>query len=204
MLPAALRRMGLSGSGTNAVLASRLAGAEVMECARISVLASEWEEHHCVDPALDNNLARVATGRTLEPNRSRHETARLCHVIADARNQIAVQKMYQRIDTRAELDAARIDPFELEFVQLFNSGDFLPSYPDPVDGITEDLLRQFDPSIHPHVRNGTMLKQRWTKLRSSYITASQNYNRSGQSDPGTFPSFTNGDESVSYMHFVFL
>ena len=102
-----------------------------------------------------------------------------------------------------ELNQGRHDPFAHEFLELFNSTDFTPGIRESVDGITEDVLVRFEPSLRPYIRNGTTQKQRWAKLRSSYTIASSNYNASGESDPSTFPSFTNRDDSLCYMHCVF-
>ena len=111
--------------------------------------------------------------------------------------------MYQRAETRAELDEGRHDPFAHEFQHLFNDRDFIPSPLEPVDGIVGDLLDTFDPGLHPFPRDGTTLKQRWTRLRSLYTVACNNFEKSGQSDADIFPSFTQGDDSLCYMHCVF-
>ena len=166
-------------------------------------LSHQLETHHAVDPSLEIDATRAGASRVRAPNWSRHETARLCHVIADAKHLTTVTTMYQRVETREELDQGRHDPFAHEFLELFNSTDFTPSVPESVDGIPEDVLVMFEPSLHPHIRNVTTVKQRWAKLRSSYTIESSNYNASGQSDPSTFPSFTNRDDSLCYMHCVF-
>ena len=112
--------------------------------------------------------------------------------------------MYQRVETREEHDQGRHDPFAHEFLELFNSTDITPSVTESVYGITEDVLVTFEPSLHPHIRNRTTPKERWAKLRSSYTIASSNYNASGQSDASTFTTlYTNGDDSLCYMHCVF-
>ena len=203
ILSTALRRIGLSGSGRKAVLADRLEQAGFTDSKTIMDLAHQWEKHHAVDASLEIDETRAGLSRGRAPNWSRHETARLCHVIADARLLTTVTRMNQRVETKEELDQGRHDPFAHEFLELFNSTDFTPSVPESVDGITEDVLVTFEPSLHPHIRNGTTLKQRWAKLRSSYTIASSNYNASGQSDPSTCPSLTNGDDSLCYMHCVF-
>ena len=184
-------------------MADRLEQAGFTDSKTIMDPAHQWETHHAVDPSLEINATRTGESRGRAPNWSRHETARLCHVIADVRHLKTVTRIYQRVETREELDQGRQDPFVHEFLELFNSTDFTPSVPESVDSITEDVLVTFEPPLHLHIRNGTTLKQIWATLRSSYTIASSNYNASGQSDPSTFPSFTSGDDSLCYMHCVF-
>ena len=203
ILSAALRRIGLSGSGAKSVLTDRLKKAGVTDCSRIIELSCMWEDHKTVDSQAQTRTCRAGVDRGRAPNWTKHETARLFHVIADARHSTIVARMYQRVETRSELDAGRHDPFAHEFLELFNDDTFHPDIPEAVCGITEDLLLQFDPELHPHKRNGTTLKQRWAKLRSTYTIACEKYTRSGQGDPDTFPNYTNGDDSLSYMHCVF-
>lgn len=142
-------------------------------------------------------------GKSRAANWTKEESARLCHVIADSRNTTLVAQMYQRISTRAELDRQRHDPFAIEFRLLFNDADFIPEPPEPHDGVTLDVLLGIDPSIRRNVRDCQTLKQKWTKLRSAYTVASKNFEASGQGDSETFPSFTQGDDVLCYMHCVF-
>eukprot|EP00171_Calliarthron_tuberculosum_P023720 IDg23720t1 len=51
-------------------------------------------------------------GRHRAPNWTKEESARLCHVITDSRHATVVSRMYQRIQSREELDAGRHDPRE--------------------------------------------------------------------------------------------
>ena len=111
--------------------------------------------------------------------------------------------MYQRIETRSELDAGRQERFAYEVLELFNDETFDPEIPEAVCGTTEDLLLQSVPTLHPHKRNGSILKQLWSKLRSSYTVACEKYNKSEQGDPDTLPDYTNGDDRLSYIHCVF-
>ena len=142
-------------------------------------------------------------GRGRAPNWTKDDSARLCHVIADPGNAIILAKLYQRISSRAELDIQRHDPFVYEFCTMFNDSAFMPVRPVPVDGITEDVLLGIDPSKPRHRRQGQQLKQKWTKLRSSYSVSLRNFQASGQGDREAFPDFTRGDDVLSYMHCVF-
>ena len=169
ILSTALRRIGLSGSGRKAVLADRLERAGFTDSKTIMDLAHQWETHHSVDPSPEIDATRASASRGRAPNWSHHETARLCHVIADDRHLKTVTRMYQRVEKREELGQGRHDPFAHEFLELFSSTDFTPSVPEFVDGITEDVLATFEPSLHPHIRSGTTLKQRCAKLRSSIL-----------------------------------
>ena len=208
ILSGALRRIGLSGSGSKSILADRLGHAGVSDSTRIMSLARMWKQHKTVDPEVHANATRAGAERVRAPNWAKHETARICHVIFDAHHLTIVARMYQRIETSglpgwSELDDGRHDPFAYEYLELLNDDSFNPDIPEAVHGVTEDLLLQFVLTLHPHKRNGKILKQRWSMLRSSYIVACEKYNKSGQEDPDTFPDYTNGDDSLSYMHCVF-
>ena len=60
-----------------------------------------------------------------------------------------------------------------------------------------------DPSNSEHIRHCHILKQKWTKSRSSYSVASKMFEASGQGDADTFPLFTKGDDVLCYKHCVF-
>ena len=73
-----------------------------------------------------------------------------------------------------------------------------------VDGIVDDLLSTFDTELHPYPRDGTTLKHRWARLQSLSTVASNNFEKSGQSDAEAFTEFTRGDDSLCYMHCVYM
>ena len=87
--------------------------------------------------------------------------------------------MYQRAEKRAELDEGRHGPFAHEFQHLLNGRAFLPSSPEPVGGIVDDLLSTFNTGLHPYPSDGNTLKQRWTLLRSLYTVACNNFENLG-------------------------
>lgn len=142
-------------------------------------------------------------GRIHAANWTKEESARLCHAIADSRNTTLVAQMYQRISIRAELVRQRHGPFANEFRLLFKDADFIPTPSEPHDSVSLDVLLGIDPSIRRNVCDGHTLKQKWTKLRSAYSVASKTFEASGQGDSETFPSSTQGDDVLCYMHCVF-
>ncbi|KAI0558955.1 hypothetical protein FGB62_177g011 [Gracilaria domingensis] len=195
ILSAACKRLGMSGSGSKSVLIGGLEQKGISSFRKIVELNQLFHESGA-DPSEGN-------GRSRAPNWTKEESARLCHVIADSRHATVVAKLYQRISTRAEPDKPHHDPFAEEFCLLFNDTEFKPEPPEPYDGVTLDVFMRFDPSIRRHHRDGQTLKQKWTKLRSSYSIASKNFEASGQGDADTFPSFSQGDDVLCYMHCVF-
>jgi hypothetical protein len=48
-------------------------------------------------------------------------------------------------ESQAELGKAHHDPWSVDFADTFNNPLFLTNSPDPVDGVTKDLIEQFDP-----------------------------------------------------------
>ena len=50
----------------------------------IMSLVRLWEQHKTVDHEVHANATRAGSERSRAPNWSKHETARLCHVIGDA------------------------------------------------------------------------------------------------------------------------
>ena len=185
----------MSGSGTMSILIARFDRRGVASYAKILELKRPYKE-------AGPNIAE-GNGRNRAPNWTKEESARLCHVIADSRNATLVAKMYQRITTRAELYGQRHDPIAEEFRMLFNNSDFNPEPREACDGVTLDILLRIDPSNRRHIRDGQILKQIWTKLRSAYSVASKNFGASGQGDADNFPLFTQGDDVLCYMHCVF-
>jgi hypothetical protein len=123
-------------------------------------------------------------------------------VLADPRHTTAIAALYQRPESRAELEKARHDPWSIDFADTFNDDLFLPVTPDPVDGVTKDLIEQFDRCDHPHIRNGEALRSRWRFLHGMYTVCRNNCETSGQGDSDVFSSFAEGMPLVSYMHCV--
>jgi hypothetical protein len=138
-----------------------------------------------------------------DPNWTKHETARLCHVVADPRNSTALRKLYEREENRSELDSGRHDPWCNEFMDLFNDPMYEPEVPEVSCGAVQELLDKFDPAISRNSRNGARLKERWQKIRSSFTVAYSKWSKSGQNDPETFHSYTQGDESMVYVFCMF-
>ena len=149
------------------------------------------------------NEAVDATAKQKAPKWTSHESARLCHVIADPQHATAIGRLYNKIDNRAELDQAGNNPWSAEFVDLFNSEDYNLVVPDAKDGVTDDLILLFDPTEHLHKRTGMFLKARWNKMRSKYTVAREKFTKSEQEENDVFDTFTDGDDSLAYMHCVF-
>ena len=196
LLQLACKRKRLSSSETKHKLSERLSGVGVSSAIHVRTLALEVQKSGA-DEAVD------ATGKQKAPNRTSHESARLCHVIADPRHATAISRLYNKIDNRAELDQACNDLWYAEFVDLFNSEDYNPVVTDGKNGVTDDLILRFDPTEHPHKRTGMFLKARWNKMRSKYTVAREKFTKSRQGENDVFDTFTDGDDSLAYMHCVF-
>jgi len=121
----------------------------------------------------------------------------------DPRNSTALVRLYNKPASRAELDMGRQDPWVHEFAALFNDKSFQPSVPEPYDGVTSDILGRFQPNRHDVIREGSILKSRWNKMRSHYSIAHGRYTKSGQGDADVFSEYTNGDPAIAYLHCVF-
>jgi hypothetical protein len=141
--------------------------------------------------------------REREPNWHKNETARLCHVIADPRNAVVLQKHYNKPENRAELDRGRHDPWSHDFPTLFNDPTFRPDVPEISGGASQEELDQFDPSDVRNERSGAILKKRWTSLRSKFSIAYSRWSSSGQGDQEAFPDFVDGDTTLLYCFCVF-
>lgn len=195
-LSKAYRRLRLSGTGTKRTLTERLYAKQIVDEDTVRSLVSAFNEQ-------GKNTSIDPTSGEKAPNWTKNEFARLCHVMADPRHATVMEKLYNVPETRQELDTARHDPWSAKFSELFNDKSFKPSLPVGVDGVTDDIISTFDPCVAPHVRTGATLKSKWTKLRSNYTTSYQNYSVSGQNIIDCFPNFTDGDDTLSYMHCVF-
>jgi len=156
----ASKRRKLSCSGVKSILATRLVGAGFKTLAAVRALDAEYKTLGVDDSA----LSRV---RQKAPRWTKHETARLYHVMNHPSYSDALIRLYNKPESRAALET-RHDPWVNEFSTLFNDPLFLPSIPQAHDGVTDDILSDFDPTLHPVKREGAVLKSRWNKLRSRY------------------------------------
>jgi hypothetical protein len=141
--------------------------------------------------------------RDREPNWNKSGCARLCRVICDPWNATALTALYNRPESRAELDQGRHDSWSNEFPEMFNDSQFRPDVPEISDGAIQEEIDQFDPGFDKHKRTGALLKKRWTSLRSKFSIAYTKWMSSGQGDFDTFPSFTAGDTSLVYCFCAF-
>jgi hypothetical protein len=144
----ACKRHRLSTSGSKSALLSRLKGAGVASDAALRTAPNQWD-------MLQEPAERGGAVRRRDPNWSMHETARLCHVIADPRNATALRKLYQREPNRSELDSGRHDPWSNEFMDLFNDPNFSPDVPEWRAGIVQCVLDRFRPEDVRHERDGS-------------------------------------------------
>lgn len=106
--------------------------------------------------------------------------------------------------TRSNFDAPQNDLFGNEFIKYFSSLDIKPSLLYFANSAKEEIFAQFDPKVHPFMQDEISSRLGWTKLWSLYTNVSMKLSDYFQSDPLTFPFFTNGDESIFYLHCVFV
>jgi len=196
VLQNACKRRKLSTSGTKSVLSTRLIGAGFKSLSVVKKLSDDF-----ILNGVD--VSALSSVRDKAPNWTLHESARLCHVMNDPRNSTALVRLYNKPASRAELDMGRQDPWVHEFAALFNDKSFQPSVPEPYDGVTSDILGRFQPNRHDVIREGSILKSRWNKMRSHYSIAHGRYTKSGQGDADVFSEYTNGDPAIAYLHCVF-
>jgi hypothetical protein len=203
VLQTACKRAGVSCSGSKAVLVSRLAKRKFTDVESVQRLASEYD----ANPERMQNQGELGNSgicsRDREPNWSKNEYARLCHVICDPRNATALTALHNRPESRAELDNGRHDPWSNEFPEMFNDPQFCPDVPEISGGAIQEEIDQFDPAFWRHKRTGSLLKKKWTGLRSKFSVAYTKWSSSGQGDFDTFPNFTEGDTSLVYCFCVF-
>lgn len=199
ILGKACKRMRLSCNGAKAVLVERLSKVGVTTKEEVGQLAHKFDTDGQIAPA-ESSVA--STVRTRQPTWTPHEMARLAHVLEDPRNFVAFQRLQKKPESRAEIEE-RHDPWSVEFVQSFNSDEFLPERPQPYDGVTQQLLDSFDPNDHPYERTAEALRSKWANLRSRFTICSRNYEKSGQGESDVFPDFARGDPIISYLHCVF-
>lgn len=196
VLQNACKRRKLSSSGKKGILATRLIGAGFKSISQVRRLSEEF-----IASGVD--ISALSNVRSKAPNWTKHETARLCHVINHPSNSTILVQLYNKPPSRAVLDKTRHDPWANQFADLFNDTSFVAVAPEPHDGVTTDILAQFKPNVHPETRDGAMLKSRWNKIRSLYTVAREKFSRSGQGDADVFNDYTDGDPSLAYVHCVF-
>jgi len=153
VLSGACKRRKLSSTGTKAALAARLKSAGFKTMEDVRKLSAEYTTNG-VDMEASTTVCPKA------PNWNKHETLRLCHVINNPANSTILARLYNKPSSRAELDSGRYDPWAHEFADLYNSDTFMPEIPDLRDGVTHDILDQFDPNAHPHKCQGALLKSK--------------------------------------------
>ena len=143
-LRSACKRRRLSSSGKKMELAKRLSRAGYNNADEINKLAEEYE----AGGRMSEDGAEQCRGR--EPNFTKHDIARLCHVIVDPRHSVILRKLYNKPENRAELDAGRVDPWSREFVEMFNDPLFQPEPPIAAGGACQETIALIDPKIIKH------------------------------------------------------
>jgi hypothetical protein len=134
---------------------------------------------------------------------SKHETARLCHVVSDPRNSTTLSRLYNRAESRAEIDQGRHDPLSNEFPELFNNEGYQPEVSLFAGGDLQAELDQVYPCLLVQERSGIVLKRKWSSLRSTFSISYQKWTASGQADPDNLSCFIDGDPSLLDMFCVF-
>jgi hypothetical protein len=202
MLQMACKRAGVSCSGSKAVLVTRLNKRGFTNVQSVRKLAEEYEANPARIQFQGDFLNSGICSRDREPNWNKNEYARPCHVICDPRNATALTALYNRPESRAELDQGRHDPWSNEFPEMFNDPQFRPDVPEISGGAIQEEIDQLDPAFHKHKRTGALLK-RGPILRSKFSIAYTKWTSSGQGDFDNFPNFTEGDTSLVYCFCVF-
>jgi hypothetical protein len=203
VLQTACKRAVVSWSGSKAVLVSLLAKQKFADVESVQRLASEYDANP-ERMQIQGELGNSGIGsRDREPNWSKNEYARLCHVVCDPRNATALTALYNRPESRAELDNGRHDPWSNEIPAMFNDPQFCPDVPEISGGAIQEEIDQFYPAFWKHKRTGSLLKKKWTGLRSKFSVAYTKWSSSGQGDFDTFPNFTEDDTSLVYCFCVF-
>jgi hypothetical protein len=133
----ACKRFRVSTSGSKSALMDRLSRAGLTTDVALSTASADWER-------LREPISLVGDRRERRgPNWTKHETARLCHVVADPRNSIALRKLYERDTNRSEIESGRHDPWSNEFMELFNDPAYEPQVPEISGGAVQELLEKF-------------------------------------------------------------
>lgn len=113
----ACRRKRLSLSGTKQQLAQRLKNIGTSTAIEVRDLAVAFASN-------GPDETQQTSGKTKAPNWTMNKAARLCHALADPRHATAVGRLYNKMETRPEMDFGKHDPWSAEFVDLFNCPDF--------------------------------------------------------------------------------
>lgn len=124
------------------------------------------------------DLGACTHTRKKAANWSKHETAKLCHVICSLIHTTVHDRLYVKPISIGELDRGRHDPWANEFSEVFKNDVSIPPAQEGHDGVTDDILASFQPHVNPRVRTGVTSKSLSNKLRSKYTIARQKYCRS--------------------------
>jgi hypothetical protein len=138
---------------------------------------------------------------TRTPAFTANEFVRLIHVLSYPRMTNALAQI-MKPRSRADLDreAGSIDPWSLSIAPLFNDANFLPQNSVTLSaGVTRDDVKELNPSRF-FARNGSVLSRKFGELKSLYTLCCTNFKASGQSDPDSFPLFSQGKPHVMYLH----
>ena len=124
VLQQACKRRRLSSSGRKQDMVERLRRAGFNTATEVSRLAHKFERSGRLSfsdlTATRNAASKEDPCRTRDPNFTKHEVTQLCHVLAQPKHFRVLSRLYNRPDTRAELDRGCHDPWSNEFVNLFN------------------------------------------------------------------------------------
>jgi hypothetical protein len=106
VLQLACKCVGVSCSGAKATLICWLCCAGHTLPSEIRRLADKFEETQACLSQIGGNY----TLKQREAKWSKLETACLCHVVSDPRNSTVLSRLYNRAESRAEIDQGRHDP----------------------------------------------------------------------------------------------
>ena len=123
----------------------------------------------------------------------------MIHVVLDPAVGAALARHAEGLN-RAALDAKLPNPFQGEFLTLFNDPAYSPAHPMPLFS----ACRGIDPSKFATGRLGNVLSEKYKSLRLHFTSAWDNWSCSGQGDatPEKFWMFCNGMKMVMYAWFV--
>lgn len=138
--------MRLSFSSEKAIFVEQLENVRVKTRDEVKDLAHKFDSE---GQATTAEITVATFVRMLQPTRTPHELARLAHVLEDLRHLLALQCLHKKLNPRALMEEERHDPWSAEFVQFFNSDEYLPKRPDSCNAVTRQLLDAFDHIDHP-------------------------------------------------------
>jgi hypothetical protein len=130
------------------------------------------------------------------PQWTSHETARLIHTICDPSLGQALARYAEGL-TRAELDARLPNPFQGEFLLLYNNPEYRPAHPDA----TNTIIRGMDPNQYAS-RDAETLKSKFSELRKDFTSVYDKWSLSGQNNPDNFWNFCQGKKTLLYAFVV--